>query len=126
MFLKDSAKRLSIDIDIVISKAPNNLEEILNSFLKSQYFNKVELQHRSTESSIEKTHYKFYYSPTHKSNQVEEHVLLDILFETNQNANISAREIKSQFVINVDIPAMHCRNIQLLSSRRTKAGVEKI
>jgi predicted nucleotidyltransferase component of viral defense system len=91
MLLKDSAKRLSIDIDI---------EEILNSFLKSQYFNKVELQHRSTESSIEKAHYKFYYSPIHKSNQAEEHILLDILFETNQYTNISAREIKSQFVIN--------------------------
>lgn len=100
MLLRDSAKRLSIDIDIVISKAPKNLEEILNSFLASQYFNKVEFQLRSTESSIEKAHYKFYYSPIHKSNQTEEHVLLDILFETNQYANISAREIKSQFVIN--------------------------
>ena len=111
MLLMNSAKRLSIDIDIIISKDPQNLDEILNSFVATQGFNKVELQHRSTESKIEKAHYKFYYTPIHKSNKVEEYVLLDILFEANHYTNISAKEIESQFVINegkaalVDMPS---------------------
>ena len=100
MLLMDSAKRLSIDIDIIISKAPKNLDEILHSFVATQVFNKVELKHLSTESKIEKAHYKFYYTPIHKSNKVEEYVLLDILFEANHYTNISAQEIASQFVIN--------------------------
>lgn len=105
MLLMDSAKRLSIDIDIIISKAPDNLDELLKSFVESQGFNKVELQHRNTESNIEKAHYKFYYTPIHKSNKEEEYVLLDILFEANHYNNISVHEIKSQFVINEGKPA---------------------
>ncbi len=106
MLLMDSAKRLSIDIDIIISKAPENLEEILSSFIEAQGFHKMELQHRGTESNIEKAHYKFYYTPIHKSNIVEDYVLLDILFEANHYTNISAHEIKSQFVINEGKPAL--------------------
>ncbi len=106
MLLMDSAKRLSIDIDIIISKAPENLDELLNSFVVSQGFNKVELQNRNTESNIEKAHYKFYYTPIHKTNKEEEYVLLDILFEANHYTNVSANEIKSQFVINEGKPAL--------------------
>ena len=111
MLLMNSAKRLSIDIDIIISKDPQNLDEILNSFVATHGFNKVELQHRSTESKIVKAHYKFYYTPIHKSNKIEEYVLLDILIEANHYTNISAKEIESQFVINegkaalVDMPS---------------------
>ena len=83
MLLMDSAKRLSIDIDIIISKTPENLDERLNSFIESQGFNRMELQQRNTGSNIEKAHYKFYYTPIHKSSIVEDYVLLDILFEAN-------------------------------------------
>ena len=81
MLLLDSAKRLSIDIDIIVSEEPKNLEEILKSFVAKQGFNKVELQERRKTSDIEKAHYKFFYTPIHKTHEGDDYVLLDILFD---------------------------------------------
>src|SRR5690606_29129545 len=50
MLLMDSTKRLSIDIDIVLRQAPENLEETLYSVAKEQGFVRVENQHRATQS----------------------------------------------------------------------------
>lgn len=100
MLLFNSAKRLSIDIDIIISKVPNNLEEIMQAVGKNQGFNKVELQHRTTTSNIEKAHCKFFYTPVHQTHSGDDYVLLDILFEANNYTNISLHELKSQFISN--------------------------
>lgn len=100
MLLFNSAKRLSIDIDIIISKAPNNLEEMMQAVGKNQGFNKVELQHRTTTSNIEKAHYKFFYTPVHQTHSGDDYVLLDILFEANNYTNVSMHELKSQFISN--------------------------
>src|SRR4051812_21421256 len=59
MLLTNSAKRLSIDIDIIISENRKDLDEIFAAFAKEQGFTKVEMQHRTANSSIEKAHYKF-------------------------------------------------------------------
>ena len=99
MLLLDSARRLSIDIDIIMSDAPGNLDESLESFAAEQGFTRVEMQKRHTESTIEKAHYKFYYTPIHKSKAEEEAVLLDILFEANHYSDVRDKEIVSQFVI---------------------------
>lgn len=77
----NSTKRLSIDIDIILSSQPENLENILETIVEEQGFLRKELQHRSTNSKIKKEHYKFFYWPLHKTNKTEEYVLLDILFE---------------------------------------------
>lgn len=99
MLLTNSAKRLSIDIDIIISENRKDLDEVFEAFAKQQGFTKVEMQHRTTASFIEKAHYKFFYIPVHKTNAGEEAVLLDILFEANNYKNISLHEIKSDFLI---------------------------
>ncbi|MGE5383812.1 MAG: nucleotidyl transferase AbiEii/AbiGii toxin family protein [Omnitrophica WOR_2 bacterium] len=99
MLLQGSTKRLSIDIDIIIPKNTNELDEVFNELAKQQGFIRVEMQQRTVDSSIEKAHYKFFYIPVHKTNAGEEAVLLDILFEDNNYTNISAHEIKSGFVI---------------------------
>lgn len=99
MLLQDSTRRLSIDIDIIISENRKDLDEIFESFAKQQGFNRVEMQHRTAASSIEKAHYKFFYTPVHKTNAGEEAVLLDILFEGNQYKNILPHKIKSSFLI---------------------------
>ena len=52
MLLLDSTKRLSIDIDIILPKSPDNLEEILDAVAKQQGFIRKELQHRNTKSKI--------------------------------------------------------------------------
>ena len=100
MLLMNSAKRLSIDIDIIVSKTPKNLEEMMQKVGKIQGFNKVELQHRTTASEIEKAHYKFFYTPVHQTHPGDDYVLLDILFEKNNYSNLSLHELQSQFISN--------------------------
>ena len=97
MLLMDSTKRLSIDIDIILPKSPDNLEEILDGVAKEQGFIRKELQHRSTKSKIKKEHYKFFYTPIHKSNKEEEYVLLDILYEDVNYESIEKIPIQSTF-----------------------------
>ena len=99
MLLTNSAKRLSIDIDIIMSENKKGINEIFEAFAKQQGFNRVEMQHRNTASTIDKAHYKFFYTPVHKTYAGEEAVLLDILFEGNNYKNISLHEIKSDFLV---------------------------
>lgn len=98
MLLMNSTKRLSIDIDIIVSKE-QELDERFASFLQEQGFTRFELQKRSAASNIEKAHYKFFYAPVHKSKLEEDYVLLDILFEEPHYAKILEWPIDSSFVI---------------------------
>ncbi|MBX2960110.1 MAG: nucleotidyl transferase AbiEii/AbiGii toxin family protein [Flavobacteriales bacterium] len=108
----NSTKRLSIDIDIILPSEPENLESILEAIVQEQGFLRKELQHRSTNSIIKKEHYKFFFTPLHKTNKVEEYVLLDILFEEVNYANIISHPINSDFVLqsgkplNVNVPSL--------------------
>lgn len=111
MLLLGSTKRLSIDIDIILKEKKDNLKELLKAFAEGQGFSRVELQHRNAASSIEKAHYKFFYTPVHNT-LGEEAILLDILFEANHYKNIQQHEIKSPFLITsgesviVNIPSL--------------------
>lgn len=105
MLLMQSAKRLSIDIDIIVSKK-QELDERFASILETQGFTRVELQKRKTATEIEKAHYKFYYVPVHKSNLEEDYVLLDILFEDPHYAKILDWPIDSSFVLQDGAPIL--------------------
>lgn len=94
----NSAKRLSIDIDIILPNEIKYLEGILDTIAQEQGFLRKELQHRSTNSKIKKEHYKFFYTPLHKTKKDEEYVLLDILFEDVNYVNIISLPIQSDFV----------------------------
>lgn len=98
MLLMNSTKRLSIDIDIIVSKE-QELYKRFASFLQDHGFTRFELQKRSAASNIEKAHYKFFYIPVHKSKLEEDYVLLDILFEDPHYAKILKWPIDSSFVI---------------------------
>ena len=112
MLLLGSTKRLSIDIDIILPKTPDNLEEILDVVAVEQGFIRKELQHRNTKSKIKKEHYKFFYTPIHKSNKEEEYVLLDILFEEVNYESVEKIPIQSTFIpikgkpLLVDVPSL--------------------
>jgi hypothetical protein len=80
----NSSKRLSIDIDVIISEKPDNIDELLDKVASEQGFLRKELQERNTNTKIDKAHFKFFYTPLHKTSKVEEYVLLDILFEKVQ------------------------------------------
>jgi len=93
----DSTKRLSIDIDIILSKEQPNMEKMLDGVIKEQGFTRWELQERQTRSVIQKEHYKLYYEPLYKTQKEEEYVLLDILIEEVQYAEIIQLPIQSRF-----------------------------
>lgn len=88
MLLLNSSRRLSIDIDIVIQKEQNELETLFQKLAKEQSFTRFEQHVRISESKIRKAHYKFYYTPVHKTQAEEEYILLDILFEKAKYQNI--------------------------------------
>lgn len=100
----NSSKRLSIDIDIIMPVKPEKLDELLDGVASEQGFLRKELQHRNTNSQIDKAHYKFYYNPLHKTIKDEEYVLLDILFEEVQYKNLVELNIHSSFLPEKETP----------------------
>jgi predicted nucleotidyltransferase component of viral defense system len=100
----NSTRRLSIDIDIILPQEIDNLEEKLDLIVHEQGFLRKELQHRDTKSKIKKEHYKFFYTPLHKTNKDEEYVLLDILYEEANYSKIISLPIYSTFVPIIDEP----------------------
>lgn len=110
MLLMNSTKRLSIDIDVIISDPTQDLEKKFQGFLEDQGFTSFKLQHRKTEGLIEKAHYQFFYKPVHQSNKPEDYVLLDVLYEEPHYAKIIRFPIDSSFIkqegtpLKVDIP----------------------
>ena len=99
MLIMDSAKRLSIDVDIVLYEEPENLEKQFLEIISNQDFTRFELQYRNAESEIKKIHYKFFYNPIHRTQSEEEYVLLDIIFEKPNYQQIVELPIKSAFII---------------------------
>ena len=100
----NSTRRLSIDIDIILPQEIQNLEQTLDLLALEQGFLRKELQHRDAKSKIKKEHYKFFYTPLHKTNKVEEYVLLDILYEEVNYSKIIMLPIQSTFVPIIDEP----------------------
>ena len=104
MLQLNSTKRLSIDIDIIISEKPDNLNEILDKVANEQGFIRKEEQKRIVNTKIDKAHYKFFYTPLHKTSKDEEYVLLDILFEAVHYQKLENVKIQSSFVPEKDAP----------------------
>ncbi len=108
----NSTKRLSIDIDIILPNEIENLESVLDAIAPEQGFLRKELQHRSTNSKIKKEHYKFFFTPLHKTKKDEEYVLLDILFEKVNYKNLISLPVQSNFVpqsgnpLNASVPSL--------------------
>lgn len=108
----NSTKRLSIDIDIILPDEIKDLENVLDAITQEQGFLRKELLNRITASKIKKEHYKFFYTPLHKTNKDEEFIFLDILFEEVNYVNLVSLPIQSDFVpiidkpLNVNVPSL--------------------
>ena len=100
----NSTKRLSLDIDIILSQEIENFETILDNVAESQGFLRKELQQRTTQSKIRKEHYKFFFTPLHKTNKEEEYVLLDVLYEKVNYKQLIFIPIQSAFIPMIDNP----------------------
>lgn len=100
----NSTKRLSIDIDIIMSEKQDNLNEILDKVAAEQGFIRKEEQKREAKTKINKAHYKFFFTPLHKTSKDEEYVLLDILFQAVQYKKLEEIKIQLSFVPENDAP----------------------
>ncbi len=100
-----SARRLSIDIDIIIPKKEEGLAALLSKVGTERGFTKVEEQVRETKSTIEKAHYKFFYKPSAQKAE-QAYVLLDILFGESGYHKIESISIESTFLSLTDKPAI--------------------
>lgn len=107
----NSSQRLSIDIDII---SPPSMDFIpfCQKIVENSSFIRYELNKRSSDNNIPKTHVKFFYEPTYITSQQEEYILLDILFEKSQYARLIKLNIDSPFIkqdgklLNVNVPSM--------------------
>ena len=99
MLLLKEPKRFSIDIDIIVSKKPDNMEEVLDTVLGSSDFLEYNIDERQSKSNIEKEHYKFYYTPVTNARAEQEYILLDVLYEESHYGEYTSDiEIKSPFI----------------------------
>jgi len=98
----DSTKRFSLDIDIILPQEIENFEAILDNIAETQGFLRKELQQRTTQSKIKKEHYKFFFTPLHKTNKDEEYVLLDVLYEKVNYKYLIDIPVESVFTPMVD------------------------
>jgi len=94
----NSEKRLSIDIDIIISEKDVDIEKILHAIVDEHLFTRFELNERNKRSNIEKVHYKLFYMPKREVKEEEEFILLDILYEDVHYADLVQLPIVSDFL----------------------------
>lgn len=78
MLIFQEPRRLSIDIDIILSPDTMDINAILQQIASGKNFSRIEEQSR-VSSAVPKAHYKFYYPSAVESK--ESYILLDILFE---------------------------------------------
>ena len=97
MLHMDSAKRLSIDIDIICPPG-TNIEEYIQKHAQEYGFGDVRLVERVTAHNIPKTHAKFFYQVTYVTNTETECILLDVLFEDIHYHEIESLPIQSLFL----------------------------
>ncbi|MEA5045311.1 MAG: nucleotidyl transferase AbiEii/AbiGii toxin family protein [Petrimonas sp.] len=96
MLHMDSAKRLSIDVDIICPPG-TRIEEYLKKNAQEYGFNDVKLVERVSAHNTPKTHAKFFYQVTYITNTETECILLDVLFEDTHYQDIERLPIQSRF-----------------------------
>jgi len=93
----DSAKRLSIDIDI-ICPPETDIEQYLNKNAEKYGFDDIKLIERKTANNIPKSHAKFYYQVIYNTNSETDYILLDVLFDDIHYNNVVQLPIESRFL----------------------------
>ncbi len=94
----DKLRRFSVDIDILTNDTRDNLEKCLNKIVDNSTFIRYELdEKRSYKDGIPKAHYKFFYSSL--VNDIEDAVLLDVLFDNFSTTDILRSKIQSELLI---------------------------
>ena len=97
MLHMDSAKRLSIDIDIICPPG-TNIEEFIQKHSQEYGFSDTKLVERVTPHNVTKTHFKFFYQVTYVTITETECILLDVLFEDIHYCDVEQLPIQSRFL----------------------------
>lgn len=93
----NSARRLSIDIDIICP--PNtDIEQFLNKYAQNYGFSEIKLVERKTSHNVPKSHAKFYYQAIYNTNSDTEYILLDVLFEDIHYNDVIKLPIQNRFL----------------------------
>jgi len=82
MLMIQEPRRFSIDIDIIIEDKQQNITAILDKIITDTNFAHWEEQKRTTESVIDKKHFKLFYEPKVRMKGNLNYILLDVVFET--------------------------------------------
>lgn len=93
----DSAKRLSIDIDIICPPG-TDIEQFVHRYAQDYGFNEVKLVERQSPNNVPKSHAKFFYQVAYLTNTNTENILLDVLFEDIHYSNVVQLPIISRFL----------------------------
>lgn len=113
MLMLSKPGRFSIDIDILVSDKPENMDAIFDEIIANSDFIEYKVDERNAKSKIEKAHNKFYYTPIANARSEKEFILLDLLFEDShygkhiQEIGISSLFLKSEgedSVVTVPLP----------------------
>lgn len=100
MLMLPKPKRFSIDIDIIVPEKSQDIASYLDQVITNSDFIAYKLQERSTNSKIEKAHYKFYYKPVANTRAESEYILLDILYENSHYGEYTHEiAVNSQFLL---------------------------
>jgi hypothetical protein len=93
----NSAKRLSIDIDIICPPG-TDIEQFIHRYAQDYGFGEVKLVERQSPNNIPKSHAKFFYQVAYFTNTDQENILLDVLFEDIHYNNVVQLPIISRFL----------------------------
>lgn len=101
----NSAKRLSIDVDIICPPG-TQIEEYLKVYSVEYGFGDVELVERISRADIPKKHAKYYYQVSYPAGSRQDKILLDVLFEENHYSKVVSLPIQSPFLKTEGEPVM--------------------
>lgn len=102
LLMMQEAKRLSIDIDIIIPEKVE-IDKFLIQVIVQSDFLSFEENERKAHGDIEKAHYKFYYNPVTNTRAEKEYILLDVLYEKpSYGKHVVKCPVKSPFIIGDD------------------------
>ena len=101
----NSAKRLSIDIDIICPPG-TDIEKYLDMYAAEYGFRNIQLVERVSRTDVPKKHAKFFYQVSFFAGHNEEKILLDVLFEDIHYNNVVTLPIASPLLKTIGEPVM--------------------
>lgn len=96
LVMLDKPKRLSTDIDIIVSR-DTNVDEYIEKAGKIFPFISVEEQKRKGLNDIEKRHFRFHFLSPRTGKEFN--ILLDVVYENNPYLNLVEYPIRSRLLL---------------------------